>query len=166
MLSVIADRKETTGEVTSRELALAKARDGVEGPIGPFELKSVQLGIDGAGEPFNTCIVVPHKGGGSVKNAPKLAEIPRAGLRCLHECIADAGPPPPASTHIPRAVKVVTLAEWRKRLEKASVIDSVGNPREQFSRIRMTLLDRGAIGIWEEFVWASHSVTSASRDTT
>ena len=44
VLSVIADRKELTGEVTGRELAVAKARDGIEGPIAPFALTFVSLG--------------------------------------------------------------------------------------------------------------------------
>ena len=52
VMSVIADRKETTGEVNGRGLALAKARDGTEGPIATFTLKFVQLGSDEAGEPL------------------------------------------------------------------------------------------------------------------
>jgi hypothetical protein len=51
-------------------------------------------------------------------------------------------------------VKGVTLTEWRDRLEKVRVINPDGNPREQFKRIHVTLLNAGAIGIWEEFAWA------------
>jgi hypothetical protein len=103
---------------------------------------------------FGTCIVVPSEDGRTAKKAVKLSAIQRGGLRCLHECIADVGRSPPASSYIPPSVKGVTLVEWRDRLEKVSVINRSGNPREQFRRIRVTLFDRGVIGIWEEFVWA------------
>jgi hypothetical protein len=45
------------------KLALAKARDGTEGPIAPFTLKPHQLGIDADGDPFGTLIVVPGEPG-------------------------------------------------------------------------------------------------------
>ena len=154
VMSVIADRKELTGEVTNRQLALAKARDGIEGPIAPFELKAVNLGSDEDGEPFGTCIVTPSENGGSARKPTRLSPVPLAGLRYLHECIADAGRSPPASPYIPPSVKVVTLAEWRERLEKVRIINPEGNPREQFKRIHVTLLNAGVIGIWEEVVWA------------
>jgi hypothetical protein len=154
VMSVIADRKELTGEVAGRELALAKARDGIEGPIATFALSFVHLGSDEAGEPFGTCVVVPSADGGQAKKAVKLSAIQRGGLRYLHECIADVGRSPPASPYVPPNVKGVTLAEWRDRLVKVRVINPEGNPREQFKRIHVTLLNAGVIGIWEEFVWA------------
>jgi len=155
VLSVIADRKELTGEVTGRELAVAKARDGIEGPIAPFTLKFAELGIAEDGDPFGTCVVAPSDGGRPPKKEMNLSGVPRAGLRYLHECVADVGRPPPStSPYIPPGVKGVTLSEWRHRLEKVGVINSEGNPREQFRRIRVKLLSGGFIGIWEEFAWA------------
>ena len=60
VLSVIADRKELTGEISGRELALAKARDGIEGPIAPFALTFAKLGVDEDGEGFRHL----HRGAG------------------------------------------------------------------------------------------------------
>jgi hypothetical protein len=154
VMSVIADRKELTGEVTNRQLALAKARDGIEGAIATFELSFVQLGSDEAGEPFGTCVVMPSADAGPAKKAVNLSAIQLAGLRNLQECIADSGRPPPASPYVPPNVKGVTLAEWRDRLEKVGIVNREGNPREQFRRIRVTLLNRSVIGIWDDFVWA------------
>src|SRR5208337_5237287 len=65
VLSVIADRNELTGKVAGRELALAKARDGFEGPIAPFTLRRHDLGTDDDGELFGTLIVEPGQPGGS-----------------------------------------------------------------------------------------------------
>jgi hypothetical protein len=155
VMSVIAERKELTGEVTGRELAVAKARDGIEGPIAPFALTFVPFGTGEDGDTFGTCVVVPSKDDKPTKKAMKLSPVPRAGLRYLLECVADVGRAPAStSSHIPPGVKGVTLTEWRDRLEKVRVINPDGNPREQFKRIHVTLLNAGAIGIWEEFAWA------------
>jgi hypothetical protein len=155
VMSVIAHRKELTGEVTGRELAQAKARDGVEGPIASFALTFSELGTDEDGDPFGTCVVVPSESGKSTRKAIRLSEIQQAGLRYLHECVADFGQISPSiDLHIPVGVKVVTLVEWRERLEKVGVVNREGNPREQFKRICVKLQNVGAIGIWEDFVWA------------
>jgi hypothetical protein len=58
-ISVTADINPLTGTVTNRELALAKARDGEQGPIGPFSLEWVKLGVDDDGEDFGSCIINP-----------------------------------------------------------------------------------------------------------
>jgi hypothetical protein len=42
---------------------------------------------------------------------------------------------------------------WRSSLEKLSIINAKGNPREQFRRIHVTLKNAGLIGIWNGFVW-------------
>jgi hypothetical protein len=77
-----------------------------------------------------------------------------AGLRALHDCLADQGRLAPPSEHIPAGVQTVTLEEWRHRLDVTGRINREGNPRQEFSRIRVTLSNAGAIGIWEDFVWA------------
>jgi hypothetical protein len=58
-ISVTADINQLTGTVNNRELALAKARDGEQGPIAPFILEWVKLGVDDDGEDFGSCIVKP-----------------------------------------------------------------------------------------------------------
>lgn len=63
VLSVLADRDDRTGKVSGRELALAKARDGLEGPIAPFTLKAHELGIDDDGDPFGSLVVIPGEPG-------------------------------------------------------------------------------------------------------
>ena len=57
VLSVLADRKQVTGEVGARSLNLAKTRHGEEGPIAGFSLRFIQLGVDEDGEPFGACVI-------------------------------------------------------------------------------------------------------------
>ena len=45
VLSVMADIDPATGHVTNRQLAIAKDRDGAQGPLTPFELVRVDLGV-------------------------------------------------------------------------------------------------------------------------
>ncbi len=66
VISVLADRDDTTGDVKNRRLAVAKARDGAEGPIAPFTLPWVQLGVDEDGELFGSCVVAPVLGRSSI----------------------------------------------------------------------------------------------------
>jgi AAA domain len=52
VLSVMADIDPQTGNVTDRQLAIAKDRDGAQGPLTPFELVPVDLGVDENGIPW------------------------------------------------------------------------------------------------------------------
>jgi hypothetical protein len=80
VLSVLADRNEITGEVGNRALALSKTRDGEEGPIGPFDLKHIEIGTDDNGKPWGAAaisarpgeaIVTKAGGGGSRRQPPR-----------------------------------------------------------------------------------------------
>jgi hypothetical protein len=129
-----------------------------------FTLRQVTIGVDSDGDPVSSCIVEPSDGEPTTKKRlPKLTGAPAVGLAQLRNCINSDAAILPASNHIPTGAKGVTLALWRTHLEKAGVINPDGNPREQFRRIRVTLQDRGFIGVWGDHVWLSHAVTSASQ---
>ncbi|MEH2570263.1 AAA family ATPase [Bradyrhizobium sp. AZCC 2289] len=89
VLSVLADRDDRTGKVSGRDLALAKARDGLEGPIACFELKAHELGIDDDGEPFFSMVVVPGEAGQSAIRA-KRAKVDSRSVLALREAITEA----------------------------------------------------------------------------
>jgi AAA domain len=59
VLSTTCDKDETSGETKNRQLSIAKARDGKEGPIAKFELEFYELGRDDKGKPFGAMIVKP-----------------------------------------------------------------------------------------------------------
>jgi AAA domain/Bifunctional DNA primase/polymerase, N-terminal len=61
VLSVLADRNETTGAVSNRRLALAKSREDEEGPLSGFELVEVRVGVDEDLETITTCRVEPRE---------------------------------------------------------------------------------------------------------
>ena len=86
--------------------------------------------------------------------AANMSPKARAGLRQLQECLADHGQEITDNPRIPTDRKTVTSADWRKRLESIGIINPDGNPRQQFQRIHVTLLNAGAIGVCDGFVWS------------
>jgi hypothetical protein len=116
-------------------------------------LERVELGNDDDGDPITSCVIVPVEGG-SPKGKAKLSPTALAGLRCLHDCLADLGKSAPASNHIPPGVRSVTLKEWREYLFKHNLINREGSYREQMRRLHVTLKNAGVIGIWDEYVWS------------
>jgi hypothetical protein len=57
LLSLIANISPTTGEVTDRRMALAKSRDYAQGPIAPYTLEVVKVGVDEDGDEETSCII-------------------------------------------------------------------------------------------------------------
>ncbi|MFW5927451.1 MAG: AAA family ATPase [Wenzhouxiangella sp.] len=58
-LGVICQRNETSGESSDRWLTVMKNRDGIEGPVDGFDMPFLELGIDGYGDDYGACIIVP-----------------------------------------------------------------------------------------------------------
>jgi AAA domain-containing protein len=128
-----------------------------------YRLHVLELGKDQNGRPITSC-VVEDTGPATVPIKPaKITGAAQVGLNQLKNCMADQSVEIPPSAHVPAGARGVTLAQWRGYLEKAGVINPEGNPREQFRRIRVTLQDRGYVGVWDNFVWLSQNVTGSSR---
>jgi hypothetical protein len=88
VLSVLADRNQVTGEVTTRSLNLAKTRYGEEGPIACFSLRFIELGIDEDGDPFGACVVDPalDRPPPSTRKAPRKESL---GTIALNDAFAE-----------------------------------------------------------------------------
>lgn len=134
---------------------ITKANDQPERSIAQFQMETVTLGTDDDGDPMTTAIVTCTDAGAleARRSKSKLRGKSAAGLQALRECVADGECPKPGDPHVPASARGVTMAVWRDRLEKTRLINRDGNPRQEFSRIHVTLKNIGAIGIWEDFVW-------------
>jgi hypothetical protein len=133
---------------------VTKQRDHHPGGEFRFRLESVEIGQDEAGKPITSCVAVETELGASGRKATRLPPTARAGLQKLHECLAEHGRPALANGRIPPGSLTVTLPEWKDLLLKAGILNAEGNPREQFRRIHVTLINAGAVGVWEGNVWA------------
>jgi hypothetical protein len=129
-------------------------KDGPEGEEIVSRLNVVEVGINEDGDPITSCVIEPVDARASTpKPAKKPTGAASVGLEQLKNCMADHAVDLPASNHIPKGARGVTLFEWRGYLQKAGVINEEGSYREQFKRIRVTLQSGGFIGVWDEFVW-------------
>jgi hypothetical protein len=140
-------------------------KDGPEGAETYNRLEPVTVGVDADGDPITSCIVQPVDGGVE-RTSPKkkrISAIAHQAFKVLHEAILDHPMPAPASPHIPQGVTGVTKKDWKSYLEKGGIINADGNPREQLSRIIVTLKDAGLVGAWDQFVWPVTSRASFPR---
>lgn len=55
VLACLAERNNKTGQCGNRRVIVEKNRDGVEGPVGGFDLCFVELGKDEEGQPYGSC---------------------------------------------------------------------------------------------------------------
>ncbi len=73
--AVLADREELAGESRNRRISMNKNRDGPEGPIGSFDLKFIELGVDDYGDPYGACAVEPTE---DVRPCTATKKIPKS----------------------------------------------------------------------------------------
>jgi hypothetical protein len=133
---------------------VTKQRDHRSGDCFKWKLETVEIGADDDGDAITSCVLLPVDSDAEpAQKQKKLTGAARLGLEKLNDCIVASGVAAPPSNHIPQGVRGVTCNQWRAYLEKGGVINPDGNPREQFRRIRVTLLDAGFIGVWDDFVW-------------
>jgi AAA domain len=82
---VLADIDPLSGRASNRELVCVKARDGESGPISPFDLEFVELGLDADGEIYGSCCVRPRDGTSRFEKTPK----PSKGQRIIKDAISE-----------------------------------------------------------------------------
>jgi len=165
ILSVLADRDATTGDVKNRALALAKSRTGVEGPIAPFELEFVSLGRDEDGEEFGACIVKPDlENAQKVVSKGKQRSLPR-GERALKAAIDEALSASSQRVQVMGDgpfVSAVRLSSVREAFSRFYVIDEDDSAkkadalRKAFKRALERLSPSYGSGSWaiENWIWS------------
>jgi hypothetical protein len=118
---VLADIDPLTGRASNRELVCAKARDGEQGPISPFELKFITLGIDADCEPYGSCCVVPKNGQSRFDKATKTSKSQRAILDAITEALDTQG-----KVIVPRAgmaaVRAAKVTDIRTEFDRRYVV--------------------------------------------
>jgi AAA domain len=124
ILGVLADIDPLTGKTSNRELVCAKARDGEQGPISPFDLEFVPLGLKDDGTIYGSCCVVPKEGEKSrfdKKTTQHKSEV--AILRAINEALDNGR----AQNITPRAgmpeVKAAKVSDVRAEFDRFYVVD-------------------------------------------
>ncbi len=161
VMSVVADIDPLTGKAQNRELAMAKDRDGVMGPIAPFELKFIPLGIDHDGSEFGSCAVIPDIGGRSrYTTDPKVPRNITALCAAITEAIDIAGQTITVRSDGP-TVRAATVQAVRLEFLKRYAADeddptkATDAKRKAFQRAINKLPSRFAMGSIDDqdFIW-------------
>lgn len=158
---VLADIDPLSGKTSNRELVCTKARDGEQGPISPFELQFVKLGVDADGDDYGSMYVAQTEGQSRFdKNAG-----PNKGQRALIDAIDEMMNgrseliTPRAGMPTVRAVKVVELRqEFDKRYVVAEADPKLAASAKRMAfkraldRLSPTLFGAGASG-GADWIW-------------
>jgi hypothetical protein len=120
--AVLAEIDPLSGRASNRELACTKARDGEQGPISPFELKFVNLGIDPDGDMYGSCCVVPIEGNSRFEKAARLSKSSRAVQDAIFEVLDTSGKVITPRAGMP-AVKAAKVADIRREFDRRYVVD-------------------------------------------
>ena len=118
---VLADIDPLSGRASNRELVCTKARDGEQGPLAPFSLEFVELGIDADGDAYGSCCVVPGEGQSQFEKAGRLSKSQRAVHEAIDEVLSDRG-----KIITPRAgmaaVKAALVKDVQEEFERRYVV--------------------------------------------
>jgi len=150
VLSVMADIDPQTGNVSNRQLAIAKDRDGAQGPLTTFTLKPVELGTDEAGQRWGSMVAVAEVS--AVKPAsdwpPALSVFRQALQTALADGAFEDRPFPNGPT-----LRVVFLHLVRDEFAKITHVDSASEEkrqeaiRKQFARKLADAQSKKLIGV-------------------
>ena len=135
IVGVLADIDPLSGRASNRELVCVKARDGEQGPISPFDLEFVELGLDADGEIYGSCCVRLRDGASRFEKTPKPSKGQRIIQDAISETIDSFG-----KIIIPRAgmlsVKAAKVNDVREEFDRRYVIDEA-DPRKASQAKRM-----------------------------
>jgi len=121
---VLADVDPLSGRTSNRELVCTKARDGEQGPISPFELRWIKLGINpDDGEDYGSMYVMPTEGKSRADKATKVNKTKLAITEAINEVMDNGN----ARIITPRAgmatVKAVRVSDVRPEFYRRYVVD-------------------------------------------
>jgi hypothetical protein len=135
-----------------RTATVTKANDSEEGETIAFDLETIEIDRDDAGNVTTAPIVVSAEAPKGREAPPrKLNDRQKLALEGLSNCALDRGKRPPDTFGLPAGITVVNVHEWRDHLLDAGIVDrDASNPRTEFRRLKDQLQARHLIA---ELVW-------------
>lgn len=157
------DREKDQAE---RSVFLEKSKDGVDGPLQTFTLKTVPLGVDDEGDEITSCIIDSGDGAAVRSKRIRPASASQAGKALSElEHLIIAGRYETIAVHdrIPYGAKVVSKDEWRQAClaKRLSDTGSASAEEKAFNRAVRALETASWISSRADNVWIITDTTSA-----
>ena len=130
---VLADIDPLSGETSNREFVCTKARDGEQGPISPFELLWIKLGVDADKDPYGSMYVDPTEGQSRFDKASGKGH--RALTDAINELMDGCSEIITPRANMP-PVKAVRVVDLRVEFDRRYVTDEA-DPKVAATRKRM-----------------------------
>jgi hypothetical protein len=150
----IAVKRDATENIVA---TLELSKDGEAGAEIISRLVPVEVGRDEDGEPVTSCVVVAVDAAPAPKSAKgvKIPKTAQAAFRALEKAIAELGEVAPTSNHIPPAVRVVTVDQWRTYAYQSGISDTDNDDarRMAFKRAHATLIGGKHVIAWDNYRW-------------
>src|SRR5262245_5002494 len=149
----LAVKRDTSDNII---VTVERMKDGPEGETLLSKLEVAEVGLDRDGDAITSCVLQPVEAEVAVRatNPRKLSDRQKLALDVLTDCAANCGQPLPQGLGLPVRLLAVPVDHWRDELLARGVIDQdAKNPREDFRRVKNSLLARRAIGMRDNLVW-------------
>ncbi len=168
ILAALADKDQTTGDVSNRRLAVTKLRSAATGKVVPFTLTPVPIDEWG-----NTHCGVSWSAGGetsqTVKDKPAWSGNARVLKDAIERAMIDFGKPMRPTADMPE-VKAVAADKVRTEFYASYPAESAEAKRQAFNRLLKGAVAKHLVASREigglDFLWfASHESQPIIRDT-
>lgn len=151
-----------------REMALTKQKDGEDGTVIRFVLRSVEIGTDEDGDRITSCVAAPPEtaAGSDAEAAEKIRalQLPDGAAvfyAAVRHAVAEHGIEPPPSLNLPPSVRVVQMrfvkARFRETTFEVIEEEDEAKRKEQFLKLfakhATSLMQRNLIAHSDPYVW-------------
>lgn len=159
-------RIEREKDQADRSVYIEKSKDGMDGPLQTFTLKTVPLGFDDDGDEITSCVIDSGDGTPSKSKRMRPASASQAGKALSeleHLIIGGRFETTTAHDRIPYGAKVVNKDDWRKACfaKRLSDTGSAGAEEKAFNRAVRTLESGSWISSRSDKVWIMTDTSSA-----
>ena len=146
-------------------MTIEKAKDGIEGVLGSFTLKTIDVGTDLDNDPVRSCVIVPLAGGSHKPRRPHSGTAAGDALNELEQLVINhTGERSRGHARAPDGVRIVSKSAWRDACHRKQLSDgTTKNERHAFNRAIRALYSESLVATHgEDGPWL---ISPAGRDS-
>jgi AAA domain/DnaB-like helicase N terminal domain len=160
-------RVEREGDAPERTVHVEKMRDGEEGQVDAFTLKTIHLGEDQDGDPVASCVIAPAKIARAKKpKSPKPGSAAAKALDELADLVLTGHGEQVANGRAPPGAECVPIEKWSAACRQKGLSTGEDNAeRQAFHRAKSDLEMGGIVCVYNGYCWRLKSATTEASVT-